>query len=56
MTQTEKFVKLILPHIVALVKAQENLEKMHNILDKYKNPSVHVIGKEKQMIDLLHDF
>lgn len=56
MTQTEKFVKLILPHIVALVKAQENLEKMHNILDKYKNPSIHVIGKEKQMIDLLHDF
>lgn len=47
MTQTEKFVKLILPHIVALVKAQENLEKMHNILDKYKNPSIHYHRKGK---------
>ena len=56
MTQTEKFVKLTLPHIVALVKAQENLKKCIIYWINIKVQAFIVIGKEKQMIDLLDNF
>ena len=45
MTETEKFVKLILPYLVIFVKEQEKKETMQKGLDNFKNPSIYCILK-----------
>ena len=41
MTETEKFVKLILPYFIAFMKEQKKEENVQKGLDKSKNPSIH---------------
>ena len=41
MTETEKFVKLILPYLIAFIKEQEKEKNMQKGLDNSKNPSIH---------------
>ncbi|MBO7483694.1 MAG: hypothetical protein J6T55_01050 [Alphaproteobacteria bacterium] len=48
MTEIEKFVKLIMTHLLIFIKEQENMGNMQKELDNFKNSSIYCLKKGKK--------